>query len=56
MRTIITLALLCTLAACGGGGDDGSGNAEPAAVSCATPNTDPYCTFDNPKPVVKPGG
>jgi hypothetical protein len=24
MRTIITIALLCTLAACGGGGDDGS--------------------------------
>lgn len=55
-KNFAALLALCILAACGGGGDDGSGNAEPQAVSCATPNTDPLCTYDNPKPVVKPGG
>lgn len=38
MRTIITLALLFTLAACGGGGDsqvDGAHDATPIPVHCS---------------------
>jgi hypothetical protein len=55
-KNIAALLALCILTACGGGGDDGSGNAEPKEVSCATPNDDPFCRYDNPPPVIKPGG
>jgi hypothetical protein len=43
MRTIITLALLCTLAACGGGGDSQSGaehdaTTQPVHCSASAPS------------------
>jgi hypothetical protein len=57
IKNIASALALAALVACGGGGDDGSGNSkEPAAVTCTAGSTDPFCQFDNPKPVVKPGG
>lgn len=57
IKKIAAIAALCALAACGGGGDDGSEHeAQPAAVDCSTNKTDPFCVYDNPKPVIKPGG
>jgi hypothetical protein len=41
MRTIITIALLCTLAACGGGGDGESihdRDTQPVNCSASAPN------------------